>query len=144
MKGYVYTFAGSADDLARLAREYLGDQVWHWVADPAYLDVQAGYPVDWKDQGAVFNAKGELRWYREGSSYRALLLTETPVADLTVLPGEWTVEEQNLFLQDLEEPKVHPQFAFYPSGEPKGRIMAYLYKQNGMPVFLSLRTFEEE
>jgi len=144
MKGYVYTFSGSADDLSRIAREYLGDSVWHWVADPAHLDVQAGYPEDWKDQGAVFNARGELRWHREGDSYQALLLTEKPVADLRALPGEWTAEKQNMFLQNLEEPKVHPQFETYPTSKPEGHMVTYLYKRDEMPVFLSLRQFEEE
>jgi len=143
MKGYVYTFTGNADNLAHIARQYLGDQVWYWVADPAHLDVRTGYPADWKEQGAVFNAKGELRWHREGDSYRALLLTETLVEGLMALDGEWQVEKQHLFLQDLKEPRVHPQFGSYPTGKTQGRILAYLYKQDDRPVFVSLRVFKE-
>ncbi len=142
-KGYVYTFVGGASALARVAREHLGERVWHWVANPAHLDVQAGYPEDWKDQGAVFNEKGELRWQQEGE-YRALLLTENPVEGLTPLEGDWTVEKQRLFLQDLEATKVHPQFSKYPTDSPRGYITARLYKRDGMAVYLSLRTFEEE
>ncbi len=142
-KGYVYTFTGNESDLARVAREHLGTDVWHWVANPARLDVKAGYPDDWQDQGAVFNEKGELRWHREGDVYRALLLMETPIQGMTLLEGEWTVEQQSLFLQNLEERKVHPQFSQYPTGRSEGRITACLYKQGGMAVYLSLRTFEE-
>jgi len=144
MKGYVYTFTGSADDLARFAREHLGDQVWHWVADPAHLDVQAGYPQDWKDQGAVFNAQGELRWRRENGTYQALFLTETPVTGLTAIEGTWEVEEQRLFLQDLSAAKVHPPFNTYPTGKPTGSIAVHVFKRDGMAVFVSLRAFEEE
>jgi len=136
IKGYVYTFTGNADDLARLARKYLGERVWHWVADPAHLDVREDYPEDWKDQGAVFNEKGELRWQRESKNYRALLLTETPVEGLAPLESDWTVKEQSLFLQDLKSP--------FPSGGAKGRIKAFLYRRQGMAVYLSLRAFEEE
>ena len=144
IKGYVYTFTGNADDLARLARKYLGERVWHWVADPAHLDVREDYPEDWKGQGAVFNEKGELRWQREESSYQALLLTEAPIEGLTSLPGEWTVDVQTLFLQDLEEPKLNPQFVVYPTSKPKGHLVVHLYRREGMPLFLSLRKFEEE
>jgi len=143
MKGYVYAFAGSVDELERIARKHLGDKVWRWTADPAYLKVESGHPSDWKDQGTVFNERGELRWHREEGDYRALLLTEVPVEDQTPLPGEWTAEKQTLFLQDLEEPKVHPQFGVYPTGKSKGRIIAHLYCRDGMPLFLSLRKFEE-
>ena len=142
-KGYVYTFLGGADELDRVAHEYLGDAVWHWVANAAHFEVKAGYPNDWQDQGAVFNAKGELRWRREGEVYQALLLTETPVIGLAALPGEWAVEKPLLFLQDLKEAKVHPPFNTYPTGEKQGRVLAYLYKRDEMPVFLSLRQFEE-
>jgi len=143
-KGYVYTFVGGADDLVRVAHEYLGKTVWHWVANPAHLDVKPGYPADWQDQGAVFNEQGELRWQREGKNYRALLLTERPVEGLTPLESDWTVEEQRLFLQDLEAAKVHPPFSRYPTGKAQGRIRALLYKRQGMAVYLSLRAFEEE
>ncbi len=142
-KGYVYTFTGNEFDLARVAREHLGANVWHWVANPARLDVKAGYPDDWQEQGAVSNEKGELRWYREGDTYRALLLTETPASNLPALGETWEVETHRLFLQDLREAKVHPSFSQYPTGKLKGRITARLYKQRGMAVYLSLRTFEE-
>lgn len=142
-KGYVYTLTGSAADLARVAREHLGEAVWHWVANPAYLDVKTGYPEDWKDQGAVFSEKGELRWCREGETYRALLLTETPAANLSARGDEWEVEEHHLFLQDVQEAKVHPRFPQYPTGKAEGWIAARLYKRRGVAFYLSLRTFEE-
>jgi len=146
-KGYVYTFIGGAGTLIRVAREYLGEGVWHWTANPAHLDVREGYPEDWKDQGAVFNERGELRWQREGDGYRALLLTETPTASpsekLTPLEGDWTVEEQRLMLQNLKEARVHPPFPQYPHGKTSGWIQAFLYKRNGVSMYLSLRTFEE-
>ena len=144
MEGYVYTFAGSTDDLVRFVREHLDGHVWHWVAGPAHLDVQAGYPQDWKDQGAVFNAQGELRWRRENGTYQALFLTETPVAGLTEIKETWEVEAHRLFLQDLRAAKVHPPFDTFPTGKPTGRITVHVFKRDGMAVFVSLRAFEEE
>lgn len=144
MKGYVYTFTGGAADLARVAREHFGEKVWHWAADPSHLDIKSGFPKDWQEQGAVFNRKGEMRWYREGEKYRALILTESPITTLPPLGEGWKIEEQRLLLQNLQEAKVHPQFSQYPTGKTKGRIVACLYKKQGVTVYLSLRMFEEE
>ncbi len=145
MKGFVYFFTGSAEVLQRTAQSHLGGEVWHWVADTARLTVGDGYPADWKEQGAVFNAQGELRWrVSDDERYEALLLTTKVLPNHEALPGEWTVEERELYLQDLQEARVLPQFARYPTGKPAGRIRVRLYCRGGVPTFVSLCEFLKE
>ncbi len=145
MQGFVYYLTGTSEELQRLAQTHLGEAVWHWVADAARLTVGEGYPADWKEQGAVFNTQGELCWRALGNEqYEALLLTTKALPNHKVLPGEWTVEEQTLYLQDLREARVLPQFAQYPTGKSTGKIRIRLYRRNGVPTFVSLCEFLEE
>jgi len=145
MQGYIYYLTGPSEALQRLAQTHLGEDVWHWVADTARLTVGEGYPADWKEQGAVCNAQGELRWRTlHDGQYEALLLTIKTLPNHDPLPGKWTVEEQVLYLQDLREARVFPQFTWYPTGKPAGRIRVWLYRREGVPTFVSLREFLEE
>ena len=145
MEGFVYLLKGSTEDLRRVAQMHIGDAVWHWAADTAHLTVGEGYPVDWKEQGAVFNAQGELRWrVLNDEQYEALLLTTKALPNQEALPGEWTAEERVLYLQDLQEARVLPQFARYPTGKATGKIRVRLYRREGVPTFVSLCEFLEE
>nr|WP_290669642.1 hypothetical protein [Ardenticatena sp.] len=145
MQGFVYHLTGTSKELQRLAQTHLGEAVWHWVADTARLTVGKAYPADWKEQGAVFNTQGELRWrVSDDDQYEALLLTTKALPNHEALPGEWTVEEQALYLQDLREARVLPQFAQYPTGKPAGKIRVRLYCREGVPTFVSLCEFLEE
>ncbi|HEY65178.1 MAG TPA: hypothetical protein G4O02_11470 [Caldilineae bacterium] len=138
---YIYSLQGPADELRQKADTYLGTPVWHWVADPARLDVGEGLPETWEDQGAVFNERGELRWWRQNGVYEALLVTEEPVEGLEPLPGTWWGETQHLFLQDLRERRVNPNFSTYPDGKTKGRIEACVCYRDGVAMLVSLRKF---
>jgi len=145
MQGFVYYLTGSSEDLQRLAQTHLGEDVQHWAADTAHLTVGEGYPVDWKEQGAVFNAQGELRWrVLNDEQYEALLLTTKALPNQEALPGEWTAEERVLYLQDLQEARVLPQFVRYPTGKATGKIRVRLYRRDGVPTFVSLCEFLEE
>ena len=138
MKGYVYFLEGSLGELARWTSA-LGESRWHWVADGARLTTGQDAPSDWKDQGAIFGPKGELRWWRVQRAYRALLLSDAPVSGLSPLPGEWTVREEPLFLQGLEDRRLCPNFPTYPDGRREGEVQARVYQRDGVTVFVSLR-----
>ena len=145
MEGFVYLLRGSTEDLRRVAQMHIGDAVWHWAADAAHLTVGEGYPAAWKDQGAIFSAQGELRWHiLNDGQYEALLLTIKALPNHDPLPGEWTAEERVLYLQDLQEARVLPQFARYPTGKATGKIRVRLYRRDGVPTFVSLCEFLEE
>lgn len=138
MEGYVYFLQGSPGELGAWISN-LGGPRWHWVADGARLTMGQDTPSDWKDQGAVFGPKGELRWWRYGQAYQALLLTDAPVSDLVPLPGEWTVKEWPLHLQNLQDKRLYPNFPTYPDGETKGEVQAKVYYHDGVATFVSVR-----
>ncbi len=138
---YVYSLQGTVDELRRKVDTYLGAPIWHWVADPAWLEVGEGLPKSWKEQGAVFNQRGELRWWRRNDAYEALLVTEEPIEGLEPLPGTWRGETQVLFLQDLRERRVKPNFSTYPGGNPTGKIEARVCYRDGTATLVSLRKF---
>lgn len=138
---YLYFLQCSVEELRQKADAYLGAPVWHWVADPAQLEVGEGLPEAWKDQGAVFNERGELRWWRQSGGYEALLVAEKPVEGLQPLPGIWQAEACDLFLQDLRERRVKPNFSTYPGGEAVGRIRARVCYRDGAVTLVSLRKF---
>ncbi|MBC7226531.1 MAG: hypothetical protein H5T61_04800 [Thermoflexales bacterium] len=140
MNAYVYTLEGTPEALRPWA-ERLGQPLYHWVADAARLTMGAGLPDDWKDQGAAFGPEGELRWWREGEAYRALLLTDGPVGGLEPVPGDWTADEETFFLQSLKDRRLKPNFAQYPHGAKGGQFRARVYFCNGVAAFVSPRVF---
>ncbi len=143
MKVYVYALQGPPETLQGWTQS-LGQPLCHWVANAARLTMGSGIPADWKDQGAVFGQKGELRWWREGAAYRALLLTEEPVGGLPPLAGDWTVQEGDFFLQDLNDRKLKPNFTAYPHGATRGRCRARVYYRDGVALFISPRELVRE
>ncbi len=138
MKGYVYALHGSPDEL-RPWTSILRGPLYHWVADAARLTMGQDVPEDWKDQGAVFGPSGELRWWKTDAGYQALLLTDDPVDGLSPLPGEWEVQEVTVFLQNLRERRLKPNFSTYPHGSAAGRFQARVYSCDGMTTFISPR-----
>ena len=138
---YAYSLKGSAGDLKQWAEAYLGHSVWHWVADTARLDVGQGLPEAWKHQGSIFNAQGELRWWRRDDAYEALLVTEQAIAGKSPLPGVWLAENQLVFLQNLDERRVNPNFTAYPGGKTDGKIEVRVCYRNGTATLVSLRRF---
>lgn len=138
MKAYVYALHGSSEEL-RPWLSALEQPLAHWVADPARLTMGTDLPNDWKDQGAIFGPKGELRWWRTETGYRALLLTDEAVSGLSPLPGEWAAEEEMLFLQNLADRRLKPNFSAYPHGDKDGRVRARVYYRDGAVTFVSPR-----
>jgi hypothetical protein len=141
---YVYWLAGTSEDLQNQATTCLGKSLQYWIADTAELQLGQGLPSSWHDQGALFNEQGELRWWKNAGSYEALLLTGHSIADLEPLPGNWRGHEEIVFLQDLNEPRVQPQFTAYPNGNPAGRLKVCIYYHNGIATFVSPRLFLDE
>ncbi len=137
-KAYVYPFHGSAAELARACADWLTPPLQHWSAGQARLELGQGLPAQWQEQGAVFSAGGEVRWWQQGEDYEAVLLSDAP------LPGRepdagWEAEDATLLLQDLSEARVTPQFDRYPTGRPTGRMRARVYRQAGATRLISLR-----
>jgi len=144
---HAYSLEGSIEDLKRWTEEHLGASIWHWVADPVKLEVGEGLPANWKDQGSAFNERGELRWWRHDDVYEALLVTEQAATGLTPLPGSWQAEIQPIFLQNLHERRVNPNFAAYPGGNAAGKMEVRICYRDGIATLVSLRKFlqnEEE
>lgn len=135
---FAYSLHGSQAELASWAG-LLGADVLHWVADSARLHMGAGVPSDWREQGAVFGPGGELRWWRDGQGYRAVLLLPGPAEGLSPLSGQWTAEEWEFELQDLADKRLRPLFETYPNGSKGGRARACIYRRDGVPVFVSPR-----
>ncbi|WP_298490576.1 hypothetical protein [uncultured Chloroflexus sp.] len=142
MDVYVYALEGTPEALRPWVNA-LGEPVYHWVADAARLEMGTGIPADWEDQGAVFGPMGELRWWRvaDGSAigYQTLLLVDAPVDGLPPLPGEWKAQDENCFLQNLNDRKLNPNFDTYPHGTTSGRFRAKVYYRNGIATFISPR-----
>ncbi len=136
MKGYVYALRGGPEDLQGCVQA-LGQPLYHWVADGVQLTMGQGLPKDWKEQGAVFGSRGELRWWWTETNYQALLLTDELVDGLEPLPGEWTAKEETFFLQDLNDRRLNPNFLAYPHGGPNGRFKALVYYHDGTATFIS-------
>ncbi|MGQ9654826.1 MAG: hypothetical protein ACUVXD_12240 [Thermodesulfobacteriota bacterium] len=143
MEGYVYFLEGSPAELGTWTAA-LGEPRWYWVADGAQLTMGQDLPQNWKDRGAIFGPKGELRFWRSEKDFQALLLADAPVPDLTPLPGEWTVKEEVFFLQDLREQRLCPNFATYPDGRTKGKVQAKVYHRDGVAAIVSLRVLAHQ
>ena len=141
---YAYSLEGSAEDLRQWTEEQLGTSMWHWVADPVRLEVGEGLPANWKDQGSTFNERGELRWRRHGDIYEALLITEQATAGPAPLSGSWQAEIQSVFLQNLREQRVNPDFAAYPGGNAARKMEVRICYRDGIATLVSLRKFLPE
>lgn len=137
---YVYSLLGQPEHLAAWAGA-LGGSIRHWVADLSQFSMGSGMPEDWREQGAAFAERGELRWWWDGDGYRALLLTEEPVPGQEPLAGRWTRDEVpvRFFLQFLGAPHVRPTFDRYPHGHEGGYMEAVVYRCDGVVVFVSPR-----
>jgi len=144
MSHLFYSWRGPGAELARLA-ETLGGPTEFWAADLAAWEMGAGLPRDWREQGCVFNERGELRWWKAGDDgYEGVLVSSEPVPGLEPLPGEWEAEEHEVFLQDLEAPEVAPAARRYPHGAPRGRIAVRIYRRDGTTLWVSPRCFVPE
>jgi len=139
---YAYWLQGTEQELQNWTA-FLGSPTYFWAASLAHFHMGQGLPGDWLEQGGVFNRQGELRWWREGEQYQALFFSEQEIRGLRPLEGQWEAQgkDEEVFLQDLAEPRVHPTFGYYPHGVTQGRLRAKVYLRNGMTVWISPRDF---
>jgi len=84
---YAYWLRGTGQELQNWAA-LLGSPIYFWVANLAHFHMGQGLPEDWLEQGGVFNRHGELRWWKEGNQYQALLFSEQEIAGLSPLEGQ--------------------------------------------------------
>ncbi len=140
---YVYWAEGKAEDLKGYVDSYLGSPVCFWAGDIATIQLGQALPTDWLAQGAVFNERGELRWWKGCSGYQALLISEQPVSGLDPLEGEWRgdAKTETVFLQDLAEPRVKPLFSEYPTRMQSGWLRVRVCRRNGVIVCISPRAY---
>lgn len=137
---YAYWLQGTEQELQNWAA-LLSSPTSFWVTSLAHFHMGQGLPGDWLEQGSVFNRQGELRWWKGGNRYQALLLSEQEIRGLLSLDGQWEVEEGEVFLQDLAEPRVRPTFDSYPHGVTQGRLRAKVYRRDGITIWISPRDF---
>jgi len=134
---YVYSIWATAEELEEKAIQ-LGEPVF-WTADLSTFQMGKGIPRDWSDQGSIFSRMGELRWTRAGEKYQALIFADKALVGMDVLKGNWESEEEEVFLQDLSEPKVRPSFEKYPHGDVAGLLKVKACKRDGVIVSISPR-----
>lgn len=137
--GYVYTLAGTADELRAEVERRLAGPHWHWVAELARLTLGDGLPAVLGDRGAVCAGRGELRWWRQGDRYEGLLLVDESQVDLTPTGEAWQTFPTTLKLADLNDLRYRPNFPRYPTGDTTGRVSARLYIGPSGAQLLSLR-----
>lgn len=134
---YVYSIWATAKKLEEKAIQ-LGEPIF-WTADLSNFQMGRGIPLDWSDQGSIFSRLGEIRWTREGEMYKALIFADQALEGMDVLMGNWESEEEEVFLQDLSEPKVRPSFKEYPHGDEAGFLKVKICKRDGVVISISPR-----
>jgi len=134
---YVYSIWATAKELEEKAMQ-LGEPIF-WTADLSNFQMGKGIPQDWSDQGSIFSRMGELRWTRAGDKYQALIFADQVLEGMDILKGNWESEEEEVFLQDLSEPKVRPSFEEYPHGDVAGLLKVKTCKRDGVIVSISPR-----
>lgn len=138
-KVYAYSFKADENELQALARK-IGETVF-WIADLSLFRVGKGLPDRWLDRGSVFGRNGEIRWQRTKDAFKLLIITDTdePPEGHTPIDGDWQATEELVYLQDLKEPRVNPQFESYPHGKSGGLMRIMAVSRNGVPVMMSPR-----
>lgn len=139
---YVYSMEATAEEL-RQKSSLLGETTF-WTATLSSFHVGKGQPADWNDQGSVFSPKGEMRWQRNGDRYKALILVDQALEGLKAVDGDWVEVDEDIYLQDLVEPRVRPQFQEYPHGDVKGILKVKTCMRNGFIVAISPREFQSQ
>ena len=141
---YVYSRETDEQDLKSLARK-IGEAVF-WTADLSRFQVGKAFPDSWGERGSVFSSTGEIRWQKKGDAFKILVISDRPLDGFSPEEGPkdgiWEAKMEKVFLQDLKEPRVNPQFKNYPHGESQGMMRLMAVRRNGLPVTMSPRGIE--
>jgi hypothetical protein len=141
---YVYSRETDEQGLKSLTGK-IGETIF-WTAELSRFRVGKAFPDTWAEKGSVFSSTLEIRWQRKGDAFKILIISDRPLDGF--LPEEgpkdgiWEAEEEKVFLQDLKEPRVNPQFKSYPDGEGQGMMRVMAVRRNGLPVAMSPRGIE--
>jgi len=81
---------------------------------------------------------------KKGDIYKVLIFSDQKLNGLDALEGNWESSEEEIFLQDLNEPKVRPLFEKYPHGEGSGRLKVKICKRDGVILAISPREILSE
>lgn len=139
-KGFVYAGILSEKDLRSLLERL--KVILHLCWGLAELKVGEGLPEVLRDRGTASNRRCEVRWERiSDGKFRVLVLSdESQDLPLSPVKGEWTTEEGETQLWNLEEVAISPSLDRYPLlGEPVGRLRCRVFYRDGMAVFVSPR-----
>ena len=139
---YAYSIARPLNDLKELASQ-LKEPIF-WSASLTDFQIGKGLPKEWLDQGSVFDRTAELRWQTVGEIYNILIFADQKWNGLDSLEGKWQSSEEEIFLQDLNEPKVRPLFKKYPHGAVSGSLKVKICKRDGVIVGISPREILSE
>ena len=141
---YVYSRETDEQDLKSLARR-MGESVF-WMADLSRFQVGKAFPDVFAEKGSVFSSTGEIRWQKKGNAFKIIVISDSPLDGFSSEEGPkdgiWEAEEEKVFLQDLKEPRVNPQFKSYPNGESQGMMRVMAVRRNGLTVAMSPRGIE--
>lgn len=146
---YAYSFIADEKEIQALSR-LMGETVF-WRADLSQFRIGKGLPDRWTDRGSIFGRNGEIRWQRIGDNFKLLIIidktdkaTDKALEGRTPIEENWQAEEEIVYLQDLNEPRINPQFDSYPHGEGRGRLRIMAVYRNDVPLLMSPRKFLPE
>ena len=142
---HAYSFIADEKEIQALSR-LMGETVF-WRADLSQFRIGKGLPDRWTDRGSIFGRNGEIRWQRIGDNFKLLIIidkTDKALEGRNPIEGNWQAEEEIVYLQDLTEPRVNPQFDSYPHGERRGRLRIMTVYRNDVPLLMSPRSFLSE
>lgn len=137
---HAYSFIADEKEIQVLSR-LMGETVF-WRGDLSQFRMGKGLPDRWTDRGSIFGRNGEIRWQRIGDNFKLLITidkTDKALDGRTPIEGNWNAEEDIVYLQDLTEPRVNPQFESYPHGERRGRLRIIAVSRNDVPLLMSPR-----
>lgn len=143
-RGFVSIQRTSLDQssLDQLIRRCITGNAWQCLQWPDKTTFSAGLPSEFSGQeGQVFTQDRELRWKRQGSSYKVLLLSKTEINDPALKPlaekQQWLIRDLNTNFHSRTETRL-PWGVTYPKDLDIGQRY-FIDRETGIVQFVALR-----